>query len=235
MEAIKQAFLVFTALDEEGDVTSLDMEGKTITYSEFKEFTGGLRLTFPSNNIARKTKGFQVWMYRRKDNHVFLYRTKISGGSKLRQPTGESLYRPLPVFEVFDIDSSAIDGGRTEDEFLKVIRGLTFPHYPENSTLPDMPFVKQPDDWFKPIHIGYKSETHQKPKTLQKLDNVQNWKKAYENAIDKLLYYIWKAPKKKSGISMCFSSSEFEEFDVCTYYSNRINGSVIKYQFKPEL
>jgi hypothetical protein len=218
---VERCFLIYTALNEESDVSVIDGHGDSVSYSVIKGEFPRLQLTFPDKNFTRQTPLFQINTFYRTDEDIIFMRTMISGRSLLRHPSGTPHFRKVPVFEIFQIKRELIEHQDHQCEFLALIRGLDFPHYPgQSKESKNGPFVKKPK-WYVPQSIKYPREINEKMKTRKQLSSVSDWRAAYREGIEKLLYFIWKCPEAQSGVSLCFSEDEFHQNDVCTYYSER--------------
>lgn len=212
---VNRCFLVYTALDEAGDVTVIDAQGQSLSYSIFKREFPYLRLTFPDKHFTRQTPLFQLNAFYRKDKQIIFTRTMISGRSLVRNSSPTPHFRLLPIFEIFEMKRELIEHQHHEPKFLALFRGLDFQHYPcQSGQSGNRPCVKKPE-WYIPPTLR---NINRMPKTWESVSSVLDWIVAYQSGIEKLLYFIWKCPNTHSGLSLCFSDDECRQNDVCTYY-----------------
>jgi len=217
---VQESYLVHTALDERGDMVVIAADGSPLDYRDFKNRIDGMRLTFPSHDAVRATPGFQIWSFRRieRDSSLWLCRSIISGKS--------SDNRPLPVFEVFLLHGAIA----SEPSFLKSVSGLSFPAYPP-APEQDRTGVRRPNTWISVSELAYSRVVNKKRKEWKKVSSVTNWGQECHVCVDKLLWSICHEKQCKDGISLCFTADAFRTSDVCTYYTDRRNAAILKYQF----
>jgi hypothetical protein len=225
-------YLIFTALTEEGDITVLDGQGKIVSYSEFKSITGNLKLTFPVKDFSRENSEFQINVFHKNNTKLFFMRTMISGRSVVKEPSGNNIYRPLPIFEVYILDRSMIENLQNETSFLDLFKSLNYKHYPEMlENTEGQPYIQKPVSWFVPDTLkSYASIINKKSKSWAKLNDVKDWNLECQKRIVKLLWFLWKNRRVMSGKSLCFDQDEFNRYDVCHYLSDRNNRSILKYK-----
>lgn len=236
---IDNSFLIYTALDENGDITVLDKNGNNLPYSEYKSNISKLPLNFPHNNIAREIKDLQIYLFEKTIEHFVIIRSKISGKSIVEDISRGRIFRPVPIFEIFQIKKeSLIKETNSENEFLSMIRELEFMNYPKEPENINEPGIFKPKRWYVPERLEYGSTINKKAKSSYRYSDVQNWNNEYKKSIDKLLWFFYKR-RKTNGISICFSKNDFNKFDVCNYYYEhyyeQFNWSILKYNLlKPE-
>ena len=232
---IDNSFLIYTALDENGDITVLDKNGNNLPYSDYKSNISRLPLNFPHNKIARETKDFQIYLFEKTIKHLVIIRTKISGKSIVKDLSRGLTFRPVPIFEIFQIKKEILaKEANSENGFLSMIRELEFMNYPKEPENINEPGIFKPKNWFVPEKLEYDSTINKQAKSCYKYSDNKNWNNVYEESIDKLLWFIFYKPKKTNGISICFSSNDFNKFDVCNYYYKQSNWSIFKYKLKPD-
>lgn len=215
---VEDAYLVHTALDERGDMVVVNANGEELDYRVFKKRVEGLRLTFPSHDAARTTEGFQVWAFQRSGTNscLLLYRSTISGTSCDN--------RPMPVFEVFRLRGAI----GVKDALLDCVRSLSFPAYPL-AICGESSGVQQPYHWFSLSDLEYAKVTNKKRKDWKKVSSVSSWRDECKRCVDKLLWFACNRPQSKDGISLCFTTEAFTQYDVCTCYVDRMRASFVKY------
>lgn len=229
---VAQSFLVHTALDETGDMVVLDSYGRNTTYSRLKASTHGIRLTFPSHPIARETSEFQLWSFKRHENGLILWRAMIAGGAATSDSPSVEKYRPLPVFEVFDLQGDMCHSQLPAKDFLTFIRSLDFPHYPEEIQRDGTGYIEKPSRWFAAEEMAYERQVNKKRKTSIAISSVSNWAKEVRDGIGKMLWYVWHDRSCRSGLSACFAAEEFRRYDTCTYFCERtFNRATLAYQW----
>ncbi len=217
---VQESYLIHTALDERGDMVVIADNGSQLDYREFKKRAEGMRLAFPSHDAVRATPGFQIWSFQRieANSSLWLCRSMISGKS------GDN--RPLPVFEVFLLHGSIA----AESPFLESVGSLSFPAYPPSS-VQDRTGAQRPDTWFSIPELDYSRVVNKKRKEWKKVSSVANWSHECRVCVDKLLWFACHERQCKTGISLCFTADAFRTSDVCTYYTDRRNAAILKYQF----
>lgn len=233
---IDNSFLIYSALDENGDITVLDKNGNNRPYSDYKSNISKLPLIFPHNKIAREIEGFQIYLFEKTNEHLVIIRSQISGQSIVEDISRGLSFRPVPIFEIFQIKNETLKKRvNSENNFLSIIRELEFTNYPEKPSSVNKPGIFKPHNWFVPDSFEYSSTKNKKPKKSYKYSKIRNWDNEYKTSIDKLLWFIFKRTTKKNGVSVCFSRNDFNKFDVCNYYYEQLNWSIVKYNLcKPE-
>lgn len=227
---IAQSYLVHTALEEAGDMVVVDGQGNSTPYSLFKEQTHGIRLTFPSHPIARQNREFQVWSFKRHENGLIIWRSTIAGGAATSDMPSGDRYRPLPVFEVFDLHGQ-LGPELKSPEFLAFIRTLDFGYYPEPVRCSGMGYVEKPA-WFVPEEMTYEHVPNKKRKSSRTIRSVTNWAKEVRDAFQKMLWYALREKSCTTGLSVCFAAEEFRRYDTCTYFcEHKFDLAVLAYQF----
>lgn len=206
--------------------------GEAIKYADFKARIPGINLTFPSSAAALSTPLFQVWSFRRKANRLILCRSMIAGGARLADISTQGQFRPLPVFEIFDILEPVCHSKISEITFLDTVRGLEFNEYPVVSSESGAGYVKKPkeSEWYVPKKLNYGQVFNKKRKGWKPTVDVKDWGSECKQSIDKLLWFAWHEKGVQSGVSLCFTADAFRKHRMCTYYYERMNFEIFKYQ-----
>lgn len=217
---VQESYLVHTALDERGDMVVISADGSLLDYRDFKRQIGGMRLAFPSHDAVRANPGFQVWSFQRiaRDSSLWLCRSMISGSSADN--------RPLPVFEIFHLDGPIAE----EATFVKTVSTLSFLAYPPPPAEKDTG-VRKPNTWISIPQLAYPRVVNKKRKEWRKVSFVADWSHECRVCVDKLLWFACHERQWTDGISLCFTADAFSNSDVCTYYTDRRNAAILKYQF----